>query len=47
VTILLIESLKNKKQYIIISMGGKDLKNQEVSKIAKWIAEGNVKITAK
>ena len=44
VTFLLIEAIKTKKQYTIISMGGTDLKNSEVNKIAKWIAEGNVKI---
>ena len=44
VTFLLIEATKTKKQYIVISMGGTDLKNKEVNKIAKWIAEGNVKI---
>jgi D-alanyl-D-alanine endopeptidase (penicillin-binding protein 7) len=47
VTMMLIESLKDKKQYTIISMGGKDLKNQEVTKMAAWITSGNVKITSK
>lgn len=45
VTIMLVESLKNKKQYTIIAMGGQDLKNAEANKMAKWITSGDVKIT--
>ncbi len=45
VTVMLIESIKTKKQYTIITMGSKDLKNQEASKIAQWISTGNVKLT--
>ena len=44
VTFVLIESKKSKKQYTIITMGGKDSKNAEADKIAKWISTGNVKI---
>ena len=45
VTLLLVESVKNKKQYIIITMGGKDTKNADATKMASWITSGNVKIT--
>lgn len=45
VTMMLVESLKNKKQYTIITMGGKDLKNQEATKMANWITSGDVKIS--
>jgi D-alanyl-D-alanine endopeptidase (penicillin-binding protein 7) len=48
VTMELIQTTsKPTKQYIIITMGGKDLKNQEANKMAKWIASGTVKITNK
>ncbi len=46
VTVLLIETIKTKKQYTIITMGSKDLKNQEANKMAKWISIGDVKISA-
>lgn len=46
VTAMIIEVVKTKKQYTIITMGSADLKNQEANKIAKWISTGNVKITA-
>ncbi len=46
VTVLLVEATKTKKQYTIITMGGKD-KDQEAGKMAKWIASGDVKITSK
>ncbi len=45
VTIMVIESVKTKKQYTIITMGGKG-QDQEASKMAKWISSGNVKITS-
>ena len=45
VTAMLIEIIKTKKQYTIITMGSTDLKNQEANKIAKWISTGNVKIS--
>ncbi len=46
VTVMLIEATKTKKQYTVITMGSKDLKNQEANKIAKWISAGNVKISS-
>ena len=46
VTVMLIEAIKTKKQYTIITMGSKDLKNQEANKIAKWISTGDVKISS-
>ena len=46
VTMILIETIKTKKQYTVITMGGKDLKNQEANKIAKWISTGDVKLTS-
>ncbi len=48
VTMELIQTTsKPTKQYILITMGGKDLRNQEANKMAKWIASGTVKITNK
>lgn len=46
VTTMIIEIIKTKKQYTVITMGSKDLKNQEANKIAKWISAGDVKLTA-
>ena len=46
VTVMLIEVTKTKKQYTVITMGSKDLKNQEANKMAKWISTGDVKLTA-
>ncbi len=46
VTMLLIETIKTKKQYTIITMGSTDPKNQEANKIAKWISTGNIKISS-
>lgn len=46
VTVMLIEITKTKKQYTVITMGSTDLKNQEASKIAKWISSGDVKLTS-
>ncbi|TSC84856.1 MAG: Uncharacterized protein G01um101413_240 [Parcubacteria group bacterium Gr01-1014_13] len=46
VTVMLIETIKTKKQYTIITMGSTDIKNQEANKIAKWISTGKVKITS-
>lgn len=45
VTMALVESLKTKKQYTIITMGGKDLKNAEATKMANWITGSDVKLT--
>lgn len=45
VTMILVESLKTKKQYTIITMGGQDLKNTEATKMANWITSGNVQLT--
>lgn len=45
VTMALVESLKTKKQYTIITMGGQDLKNTEATKMANWITSGNVQLT--
>jgi hypothetical protein len=45
VTTMLIEVIKTKKQYTIITMGSKDLKNEEANKIAAWISKGDVKLT--
>ncbi len=48
VTLLLIETReKTPKKYIIIAMGGKDLKNIETNKMAAWISSGTVQITNK
>ncbi|OGH91770.1 MAG: hypothetical protein A2534_04565 [Candidatus Magasanikbacteria bacterium RIFOXYD2_FULL_39_9] len=44
VTMILVESIKTKKQYTIITMGGKG-RDQEAGKMAKWISSGDVKIT--
>jgi serine-type D-Ala-D-Ala endopeptidase (penicillin-binding protein 7) len=44
VALALIEVKKTKKQYMIITMGGKNKKNKEASDLAKWISAGNVKI---
>ena len=44
VTMMLVESIKTKKQYTIITMGGKG-RDQEAGKMAKWISSGDVKIT--
>jgi D-alanyl-D-alanine endopeptidase (penicillin-binding protein 7) len=47
VTMVLVESIKTKKQYTIITMGGKDLKNAEALKMANWVTSGNVQLTNK
>lgn len=46
VTVMLIEVIKTKKQYTVITMGSKDQKNQEANNLAKWISTGNVKISS-
>ncbi len=46
VTIMVVQSTKSKKQYTIITMGGKG-NDQEASKMAKWISTGDVKLTNK
>jgi D-alanyl-D-alanine carboxypeptidase len=46
VTAVVIEIIKTKKQYTIITMGSTDLKNQEANKIAAWISKGDVKLTS-
>ena len=46
VTIMLVEVIKSKKQYTIITMGSKDQKNKEANNLAKWISTGDVKITS-
>ncbi len=45
VTVMLIEVIKTKKQYTVITMGSKDQKNQEANNLAKWISTGDVKIS--
>ena len=40
------DSVESKKQYTVITMGSKDSKNQEASKISKWISTGDVKISS-
>jgi D-alanyl-D-alanine carboxypeptidase len=49
VLIMLIESKKDKKQYIVTTMGNMDYKNrfEEPAKIAKWISAGNVELASK
>lgn len=44
VTVMLIEVIKSKKQYTVITMGSKDQKNQEANNLAKWISTGDVKV---
>ncbi|HLD61218.1 MAG TPA: serine hydrolase, partial [Patescibacteria group bacterium] len=50
ILVMLIESRKTKKQYVIITLGGtSDAKKRfdEPNKIATWIAKGDVKISSK
>ncbi len=47
VTMLLIQTIKPDKKYIIITMGAADLKNLETNKIASWVASGKAVITKK
>ncbi len=47
VIVMLIESKKNKKQYVVVTMGNTGAyarRFDEPSKIAEWISSGNVKI---
>ncbi len=46
--IMLIESRKAKKQYVVLTMGNTDYKHrfEEPHKIASWVATGDVKIAA-
>ncbi len=48
VLIMLIESRKTKKQYVVITMGNGDYKKRfdEPNNIASWIAKGDVKIAS-
>lgn len=49
VLIMLVESKKTKKQYVIITMGNEDYKNRfdEPGKIAVWISKNNITLAKK
>lgn len=49
VLVMLIESKKDKKQYVIVTMGNQDYNKRfdEPAKIAKWIADGKISTVAK
>jgi D-alanyl-D-alanine carboxypeptidase len=44
--IMLVESLKDKKQYVVITMGNTDYQNRfnEPNRLAEWITAGNVQV---
>jgi D-alanyl-D-alanine endopeptidase (penicillin-binding protein 7) len=47
--VMLIESKKDKKQYILVTMGNSDYQNRfsEPNRIAEWIAKGDVQVAQK